>query len=300
MAQPSRSLVATTIAGVLLGNGTSMGIRCAGGCAALVASRLPDWGQRVASIRAGSSWIGLACIGFAFVHYTAETPWPGIHAALPVFGAALIVLSGTRSASLGAGRLLEFQPLPWIGTISYSIYLVHWPLIQFVQARHGYGFPLSPQVRLSMAALSIPVAWLLYRFVENPVRLARWLRPTRRTLFLAAVSSLVVVVLAVGLTPIVNSQAHLLLSRLSDAEHVSELTAPRRTSRRSCPATSTLQSATQMRALSTTTVLWTEETRMQPYRIRAATETEDSRELVSLATWKLLRWSQPLRLLQAT
>ena len=196
-----------------------------GGCAALVASRLPDWWKRSASIRASTSWIGLACIGFAFVHYNAWTPWPGIHASLPVFGAALLILSGTPSVGLGAGRLLGLKPFAWIGTISYSIYLVHWPLIQFAQAIHGYGFPLSPWVRLSMAALSIPVAWLLFRFVENPVRFASWLRPTRRTLFLSVASSLLVVVLAAGLSPIVDSQEHL-LSRLGDVEHVSKLTDP--------------------------------------------------------------------------
>ncbi len=197
-----------------------------GGCAALIMGHLPDWWRRVAWIRVAASWIGLACIGFAFVRYTAATSWPGIHAALPVLGAALLILSGTPSSGLGAGRVLALQPLPWIGTLSYSIYLVHWPLIQFVQANHGYGFPLSPQVRLGLAALSIPVAWLLYRFVENPVRFAPWLRPTRRTLFVAAVSSLVAAALAIGLTPIVNFQTRLLASRLGAAEHVSMLTAP--------------------------------------------------------------------------
>ena len=44
-----------------------------GGCAALVASRLPDWGQRVASIRAGSSWIGLACIGLVRALHCRDT-----------------------------------------------------------------------------------------------------------------------------------------------------------------------------------------------------------------------------------
>lgn len=198
-----------------------------GGLTALIVSRLPGQWQRAVSIRAGLSWVGLVCIGIAYVHYTSDTEWPGKHAVLPVLGAALIILSGTKKSSLGAGRLLAIRPLQWIGAISYSLYLVHWPLIQFVKASQGYApAPLSPLVKLGLLALSIIVAWLLYRFVENPLRFSPWLQPVGRSLSLSGVSSLAIVLLAVGGIPIAYYQSHHFLSKHAYVEHVSELTSP--------------------------------------------------------------------------
>src|SRR5699024_10702629 len=66
-------------------------------------------------------------------------------------------------------RLLSLAPFQVIGAISYSLYLVHWPLQVIPQVAAGDDVTLSQAVRLLLGAVAIPLAWLLYRFVERPV-----------------------------------------------------------------------------------------------------------------------------------
>lgn len=86
-------------------------------------------------------------------------------ALLPVGGACLLIAGGTR-ARFGVSRLLSLRPMTWLGDLSYSIYLWHWPLIVFAKAlwpTTGWAVPVA-------AGVSILPAWLTYRFVENPIR----------------------------------------------------------------------------------------------------------------------------------
>jgi len=64
--------------------------------------------------------------------YTDHTPFPGFSAVLPVLGTAFIIYSSMTERSL-AGKIVGVAPLVFIGQISYSLYLWHWPLILFVE-----------------------------------------------------------------------------------------------------------------------------------------------------------------------
>ncbi|MFK4706890.1 peptidoglycan/LPS O-acetylase OafA/YrhL [Roseateles asaccharophilus] len=97
---------------------------------------------------------------------------PGANALLVALATAALLLSRGRAQ---APRALA--PVVWLGDISYSLYLVHWPLIAFVN-NAWVGLPHAPglaQARLIAGALALPLAWLLWRGVEQPTR--RWPLP---------------------------------------------------------------------------------------------------------------------------
>ena len=107
---------------------------------------------------------GLALIVLAVVHFDRTTPFPGGAALLPVFGAVLII--GTRSGLVN--RALSWRPVVFVGLISYSWYLWHWPLLSFVRAVSYAG--TSTQLSGLICLLSLGIAILSYWFVERPFR----------------------------------------------------------------------------------------------------------------------------------
>lgn len=169
----------------------------AGGLLALAPSALtgrrlfPAWGV----VAAG--WLGYALVLLSAVVYDADTPFPGVAAFVPVTGALLVIASRDAGGRWSAGWAGRAAPVQWIGTLSYSIYLWHWPLIvllPFVLGRQpGWKWDL-----LTVVA-TVLLAWLTYRFVEQPVRTGAWWRPRRRSFGLAA-ASMVLVVAAAGIT----------------------------------------------------------------------------------------------------
>lgn len=112
-----------------------------------------------------AGFAGLAMIFAAAVLYGEETDFPGVAALLPCAGTGLVIAAGQGS---GCGRLLGTRPLVRIGLISYSLYLVHWPLI--VLARYHEFGPLSALSRLAVFICAVALAALMYRFVERPFR----------------------------------------------------------------------------------------------------------------------------------
>lgn len=101
------------------------------------------------------------------IQYTQQTPFPGHAALLPVLGtAALIWLGG--GVPTAVSRLLHLRPVVYIGLISYSLYLWHWPLIVFARFQNGLQ-PLNEWLFV-LLVLSIAVAALSHRFIEQPFR----------------------------------------------------------------------------------------------------------------------------------
>ncbi|MDR1045323.1 MAG: acyltransferase [Candidatus Adiutrix sp.] len=116
-----------------------------------------------------------------FFLYGASTPFPGLAAAPPVFGAALFIHVHQAGLALSRpGRWLAAAPLRNLGKISYSLYLWHWPLLSI--PRYLRQEPLSPAARLAALAGAFLLAWLSWRFIENPVRQRRLLKSGRAVL----------------------------------------------------------------------------------------------------------------------
>lgn len=113
-----------------------------------------------------SGWIGIGLIAIAAIFISKQMAFPGWVALVPCLGAGLVIAS---SQDASANRLLGSPILVWIGKISYSLYLWHWPV--FVFMRHynasnelGIGWSLAGIV------MSVALAWLTYRFIEQPAR----------------------------------------------------------------------------------------------------------------------------------
>lgn len=143
-------------------------------------------------------WLGILAIVAASVLLSANTLFPGYWAALPTLGTAAVIAAGATPSRWGPTTVLSLPPMQFLGLISYSLYLVHWPALVVPQAAVGFGNPLPLWATLSIAVLCVPAAWLLYRFVENPMRSAPFLakaRP-RRSLWGALIGSLVSISLA--------------------------------------------------------------------------------------------------------
>ncbi|MPZ04022.1 acyltransferase, partial [Micrococcus luteus] len=121
-------------------------------------------------VRGTLGWIGLGMIAASLVVITGQTPYPGSAALLPVVGSALVILAGAHedgSTRWHPARLLATRPMQWVGDLSYSLYLVHWPLLTMAAWRAPEG-RLSLAAGLGLAAASVGLAWLLRRWLEGP------------------------------------------------------------------------------------------------------------------------------------
>ncbi len=121
------------------------------------------------SARTGVAALGLVLIALPVFFYSDETIFPGLTALPPTIGAVLIIWSGIGGGS-AVGRVLAARPLVFVGKISYSLYLWHFPLLAF-----GFYFGLGDPSPLSIAgllALAVSLSILSWRFIEQPARRA--------------------------------------------------------------------------------------------------------------------------------
>jgi peptidoglycan/LPS O-acetylase OafA/YrhL len=116
------------------------------------------------------AWIGLAMvIASAFV-LSGSSAFPGTVALLPVGGSALLLACGSREAARGPWRLTSPRPMVFIGDISYSLYLWHWPVIVLWKNYSGGGIGILDGP--AIAAASVVLAWVTKVIVEDRVRMA--------------------------------------------------------------------------------------------------------------------------------
>ncbi len=159
--------------------------------------------------RAAATLLGLGLIGISTTLYSAKTPFPGIAALPPCIGAALIIHAGRGGSTAGNGHLtpqrsggtspihalLSSRAFVYVGLISYSLYLWHWPILVF--ARAVTGRPLTGIETLPLIALSFAAADLSWRFIEAPFR-GRGRRFSRAQIFAFGGAASVVLLLTGG------------------------------------------------------------------------------------------------------
>jgi peptidoglycan/LPS O-acetylase OafA/YrhL len=177
-----------------------------GGVAAFLLTYRP--GLLRSPVAAVLAWVGIAGIICSAVLFTSETPFPGFWAAVPVLSTAAVIVGGSAPSAFGPSRILSGRGLMFIGLISYSLYLVHWPILMLTQAAVGFENPLPLWATLLLGAVSFPAAWILYRFVEDPARRSKWSTsgPPRRTLLAAGAASLSAALIACGAFMYSNSR----------------------------------------------------------------------------------------------
>ena len=143
---------------------------------------------------AAGAALGLALIAFAILHFDERTPFPSLWTLVPVMGTVMVIFfSGPGSLT---GRLLASSPLVGIGLISYSAYLWHQPLFAFARLRSFAEPPLS--LMLGLALLALALAWVTWRFIEQPFR--RKIRPvlTQRKHLFGTFAGLGAIILGIG------------------------------------------------------------------------------------------------------
>lgn len=132
-----------------------------------VVSFLPTSGRRRDGQLEILSWLSLCGIFIATFSFSSSTPFPGTAALIPC-GAAAALIYANASQLTRVGLLLSSRPLVYVGLISYSLYLWHWPVLVFLRYV-SIDNPSVPQRIMALAA-SFVFAHLSYRFVEIPFR----------------------------------------------------------------------------------------------------------------------------------
>jgi peptidoglycan/LPS O-acetylase OafA/YrhL len=133
--------------------------------ALLAMKAVPDLPRRLWREVAGLA--GIALIATSIFVFTKETPFPSYRALLPCLGAWLIIHAGSSGPS-SVGALLSVRPLVFIGVISYSLYLWHWPI--FVMGRYFSAGPLTPLETAAVIISSLVIAFISFEFIESPFR----------------------------------------------------------------------------------------------------------------------------------
>jgi peptidoglycan/LPS O-acetylase OafA/YrhL len=140
-------------------------------------------------------WIALPAIVGAAMVFDGSLAYPGAWALVPTLAAGALIVGGQDA--YGPGRLLAQPPIRFLGRISYSLYLWHWPILVLPLIALEAEPPAA--VRAGLVALAVGAAWLSWRYVEEPFRTGfpTLARHPRRTV-LAGGSAVLAVVLASG------------------------------------------------------------------------------------------------------
>lgn len=114
-------------------------------------------------------WLGVSLLLISLTFISRQHTFPGLYALLPCLGAALL-LSHSAARSTISRAFLSAKPVVYVGKISYSLYLWHWPLLVIP----GYLFGTTETITLlALLALSIVLAHLSWVFIEMPIRRSR-------------------------------------------------------------------------------------------------------------------------------
>lgn len=136
--------------------------------ATLSGERLSLWGISALAL----CFVGLLALALML---DGATRYPGWAILLPtIFAIGLVQLSAAYSVSSFIARRLGL--LVFLGLISYSLYLWHWPIISFAKIQMS-GDSFSTVLKLQIAMLSVVAAWLSYRFIEQAAWPKRLVRP---------------------------------------------------------------------------------------------------------------------------
>lgn len=165
----------------------------AGGILGLLVART----TRFPRARAILSWVGLAAIAVTFLFYTGAVPFPSYTALLPVLGTVAVIAAGNPAPVWSPRLLMSWRPVQYIGDISYSLYLWHWPLAIFAIAMLG---TVGAVGHVLVGVVAIVLAVLTKRYVEDPTRNAPILtsRHPRATLLMTAGAMAIVLVAVTG------------------------------------------------------------------------------------------------------
>jgi peptidoglycan/LPS O-acetylase OafA/YrhL len=135
---------------------------------ALVALHADWFARALRSVAAMLSWVGLGVIVATAFLYGGTTSYPGYAVLLPVAGAATLIAAGCAAPRRGAESLLGFRTIQYVGRISYSWYLWHWPVLVFLP--YIVGHQATTGLVILALVVSFAIASASYEIVERPFR----------------------------------------------------------------------------------------------------------------------------------
>lgn len=195
----------------------------AGGLAATIR---PDWKAGRIGSSGVLSLIGAAGLALSLFALSSKMPFPGWAAVLPVLSAVLI-LTDDAPRNRAVQKALSFGPLVYVGKISYTLYLVHWPIIVYTKLVLGRDLAIWEMAGIVMLSLGLAAA--IYRFYEAPLRFARTGKPWLRawvylaTAAVGCVAASAVIVTSAGLESRLTPRARAILAARQDpTEHISQ------------------------------------------------------------------------------
>lgn len=130
--------------------------------------------------------LGLLAITVSIFIFDKNTPFPSLYALLPVVGVSLLVLFAGKETLVA--KLLSLKALVGVGMISYSAYLWHQPILAFLRL-YKTDYYLNQVEKIAVLLLTLALAYLTWRFVENPFRHRKLLKTKAPLLFAAAIGS---------------------------------------------------------------------------------------------------------------
>jgi peptidoglycan/LPS O-acetylase OafA/YrhL len=134
------------------------------------------------------SLAGLLMLAFSVLSFSELTIFPGLAVLLPVLGSALLIYSAAHGQTM-VSRWLSIRPLVFIGLISYSLYLWHWPIVAFAQ--YYSVVALTPASIILVLCASFLLAVVSWRYIETPFRKKQFAAKSPQMLRMSAAATFV-------------------------------------------------------------------------------------------------------------
>jgi hypothetical protein len=149
-------------------------------------------------LRVALGWLGVAAIISCGIVLQVSRVFPGYAALWPTLAAVCIIVAGNSGSRFGADRILASRPMVYLGGISYGIYLWHFPILAFWR-QYDQPYELPAAAGIAIIVLSIGLAALSNRYIENRIREPRGQIAARGRPFLFGLACLAPLVVALGI-----------------------------------------------------------------------------------------------------
>jgi peptidoglycan/LPS O-acetylase OafA/YrhL len=133
---------------------------------AILAILLPKVVRLPKGVTTALAVTGLGVILATAYLMTESDPFPGWRALLPVLATVALLVAGASTSPNLVARLFSTAPFQYIGKISYSMYLWHWPFVVFAIAIWG---DLSPAWLTLVTLISVIPAAVSHKLIEEPI-----------------------------------------------------------------------------------------------------------------------------------
>lgn len=140
-------------------------------------------------------WLGLIGIALSFCLIDTSMPFPGSVALIPALSTSAVIAAGLQNSRFGPQVILSVTPMQFLGNISYSLYLWHWPIIVIITAVSGN---IGPLTGLITVAICLALAWVTYKWVERPLNDLNYFREMPFRAVQAGILLIVVTIMAGG------------------------------------------------------------------------------------------------------